>query len=115
LEVGIEPRRLTIAGKRSLRDRLANHRVIYHDACSDQIFRILGLPMEVDPSSVKTVLRDGVLELAVTKVVFSPVPSFRDKTNWIARAADYKAWRELLPNWSSSGICSTNLKAKQLE
>lgn len=51
LEIGIGPRCLTIAGKRSLRDRLANHRVIYHDSCSDQLFRVLGLPMEVDPSS----------------------------------------------------------------
>jgi hypothetical protein len=91
LEIGIEPRCLTIAGKRSLRDRLANHRVIYHDPCSDQLLRVLGLPMEVDPSSVRSVLEDGVSSLRSRR---SPVQLFENKADWIVRAADYRAWRE---------------------
>jgi hypothetical protein len=46
---------------------------IYHDHCSDRIFRFLGLPFEVEASRVTAALDDGILELAIPKTT-QPTP-----------------------------------------
>jgi len=68
LEVGIEPRRLTITGKRETRKDEKKGKTVYTEACSDQILRIVELPSEVETEKATTTLKHGVLEITVPKV-----------------------------------------------
>ncbi len=68
LEVGVEPHRLTIRGKREASEERKGKKTIYSEHCLNQIFRTVELPAEVDSSKVTASLKDGVLELAMPKV-----------------------------------------------
>ncbi len=68
LEVGVEPHRLTISGKREANEERKSKKTIYSEHCQNQIFRAIELPAEVDSSKVTATLKDGVLELAMPKV-----------------------------------------------
>ena len=67
LEVGVEPHRLTISGKREVKEDRTNKRTAYSEHCRNQIFRTIDLPAEVDSSKVTATLKDGVLELSMPK------------------------------------------------
>jgi HSP20 family protein len=67
LEVGVEPHRLTITGKRETSEERTSKKTIYREQCSNQIFRAINLPAEVDSSKVTATLKDGVLELSMPK------------------------------------------------
>jgi HSP20 family protein len=67
LEVGVEPHRLTINGKREASEEHTGKKTIYTEQCSKQIFRAIDLPAEVDTSKVTATLKDGVLELLMPK------------------------------------------------
>ena len=67
LEVGVEPHRLTISGKREASEDRTSKKTIYSEQCSNQIFRAIDLPAEVDSSKVTATLKDGVLELSMPK------------------------------------------------
>ena len=68
LEVSMEPRRVTIAGKRESHAERKDEKTIYKEHCSDQILRVIELPAEVVGGRVAATLRDGVLELKMPKV-----------------------------------------------
>ena len=68
LEVGVEPHRLTISGKREANEERKSKKTIYSEHCQNQIFRAIELPAEVDSSKVTATLKDGVLELSMPKV-----------------------------------------------
>jgi len=68
LEVGLEPHRLTISGKREISEERTSKKTVYTEQCSNQIFRAIELPAEVDSSKVTTTLNDGVLEVSMPKV-----------------------------------------------
>jgi HSP20 family molecular chaperone IbpA len=90
LSINVEPRRVTITGKRATNHRLG--RILYYDACADRIFRAVGLPVEVDPKKATAALNNGVLELAMPKVALGhgEVP----RTYSIVRAEDFRLWSE---------------------
>jgi len=67
LEVGVDPHRLTISGKRETSRERTSKKTIYMDHCLNQIFRSYDLPTDVDSSKVKASLKDGVLELVMPK------------------------------------------------
>ena len=67
LEVGVEPHRLTISGKREAKEEHKSKKTIYTEHCRNQIFRAVDLPAEVDTSKVTANLKDGVLELSIPK------------------------------------------------
>jgi len=67
LEVGVEPHRLTISGKRETSEERTSKKTIYTEQCSNQIFRAINLPAQVDTSKVTATLKDGVLELSMPK------------------------------------------------
>ncbi|HEX4076789.1 MAG TPA: Hsp20 family protein [Candidatus Acidoferrales bacterium] len=92
LQVAVERRRLIIAGKREARNQPLVQRLIHGDSCPDQIFRVLSLPVDVDPRRATAALNDGVLELVVPKAAISI--AIRAKTDWIVRADDYRVWKE---------------------
>lgn len=67
LEISVEPRRLTIAGKREIKKEQEKEKVAYSEWRSDNLFRSIDLPGDVDPEKVKATLKDGLLELTLPK------------------------------------------------
>src|SRR5207247_4622130 len=67
LEVSMEPRRLTIAGKRETHAERKDEKTIYEEHCSDQILRVIELPAEVIAGKAVATLTDGVLELKLPR------------------------------------------------
>ena len=67
IEVNLEPRRLTITGKRESKEQRKDKNTIYTDQCSNQILRVVDLPIEVDTTKASATLKNGILELTVPK------------------------------------------------
>lgn len=67
LEVSVEPRRLTITGKRETKEERKEGKTVYSEHCANQILRVVDLPAEVDKAKVTARLKDGFLELALPK------------------------------------------------
>lgn len=68
LHLSMEPRRLTISGRRQTTTQQKKGETVYSETCSNEIFRVVDLPAEVDTSKATATLNDGVLELTVPKV-----------------------------------------------
>ena len=69
LEIDVEPRRVTIAGKRETTKESNGKKIIYSETCSDRILRFVDLPAAVVVKKAKSTVKDGVLELSLPKVV----------------------------------------------
>lgn len=67
LEISVEPRRLTIAGKRETKKEEKKGKTVYAEECSDQILRVMDLPAEVEADKATATLKNGVLELTMPK------------------------------------------------
>jgi len=67
LEINVEPRRVTITGKRETKQESKSTKTIYSETCSDQILRVVDLPAAVQTDKVKAALKDGMLELDMPK------------------------------------------------
>jgi HSP20 family protein len=67
IEIGVEPRRLIITGKRETKKEDKKGKTVYAESSSDQIFRRLDLPAEVDADKVAATLKNGILHLTLPK------------------------------------------------
>lgn len=69
LEIDLEPRRLTIKGKRESLEEHKKGKTVYAERCSDEIFRVVDLPDEVDTASnaIKATYDKGMLTIALPK------------------------------------------------
>jgi HSP20 family molecular chaperone IbpA len=67
LQIKVEPRRVTITGKRETKKESCNKKIVYSESCADQILRVVDLPAAVDTKNAKTTVKDGVLELDLSK------------------------------------------------
>ena len=69
IEVSVEPRRLTITGKRETETRKEEKKskTVYSEFCSNQILRIVDLPASVDAEKTTATLKNGVLQLTMPK------------------------------------------------
>jgi HSP20 family molecular chaperone IbpA len=69
IEVSIEPRRLTITGKRETETTKEENKgkTVYSEFCSNQILRIVDLPASVDAEKTTATLKNGVLQLTMPK------------------------------------------------
>jgi len=67
LEVNVEPRRLTITGKRETSKEEKKGKTVYTETCSNQIFRVLDLPADVEPEKATTTLKNGMLQVTLPK------------------------------------------------
>ena len=67
LEVSLEPRKLTISGKRETKEERKDKKNIYSESCSNQILRVIDLPTTVDSDKASATLKDGILELKIPK------------------------------------------------
>ena len=71
LEINIEPRRLTISGKRETSKEEKKGKSVYSEMGCDQILRVVDLPAEVETDKVTATLKNGVLALTISKVARS--------------------------------------------
>lgn len=68
LTINVEPRRLTVSGKREINKEQKKAKTIYREQCSDEILRSVELPAEVDASQTTATLKNGILELHMPRV-----------------------------------------------
>ena len=71
LEVRVAPRSLCITGKRQELSDQKEGTTIYSERRSTHIFRVVGLPAEIDPGTVNTTVSEGLLETKLLKVGLS--------------------------------------------
>ena len=67
LEIRVEPRRVTISGKREASKEEKKGKTVYSEACCDQILRVVDLPAEVVTDKATATLKNGILELSMPK------------------------------------------------
>jgi HSP20 family molecular chaperone IbpA len=67
LHINVEPRRITISGKREAKNESKTGKIIYSETCSDQILRVVDLPVAVVVKKATSRVKDGVLELDLPK------------------------------------------------
>jgi len=80
LQIEVEPRRVTISGKREARNQSRAGKTIYCETCSDQIRRVIDLPAAVVVNKAKTRVKDGVLELDLPKAEPNKLDEAEPKT-----------------------------------
>jgi HSP20 family protein len=68
LEVNIEPRRVTITGRRESRSQREHDKTLYTETCSNEVFRTLDLPTEVNAAKATATLKDGLLDIQLPKL-----------------------------------------------
>ena len=68
IEVSVEPQRLTITGKRETSKKEEKKgKTVYEEFCSDQILRVVDLPIAVDADKVTATLKNGILQMKMPK------------------------------------------------
>lgn len=67
LAISVDRRRLTITGKRESIREQKKGKTVYSESCSDEIFRVVDLPVDVDADNVRATLTNGVLNLTMPK------------------------------------------------
>lgn len=69
LDVHVEPRRLTIAGKHEHKkeQRKNGGKTIYSEQCAQEILRSIDLPAAVDTAKISATLQDGILSIELPK------------------------------------------------
>jgi HSP20 family protein len=67
IQISVEPRRLTITGKREASKEEKKGKAVYSEFSSDQILRVLDLPASVDAEKVTATLKNGVVRLIMPK------------------------------------------------
>ena len=67
LQINLEPRRLTISGKKETKEEQKKGKAVYQEQCSNEILRVIDLPAEVVASKAAATLKNGMLELQMPK------------------------------------------------
>jgi HSP20 family protein len=81
IKVSVEPRRMAISGKpEKAVEEEKKEQTLFSEFRSNQFCRALTLPAEVDPAKTTAVLKNGVLELAFTKVAEGKAVAVEVKT-----------------------------------
>jgi HSP20 family molecular chaperone IbpA len=80
----IESHRLTVSGRRTITEHRQHDNIVYLDQCPDLMFRILQLPVQVDPNRSTAILRGGILEISLPTLLTEPNTLFRADTQWVA-------------------------------
>jgi HSP20 family molecular chaperone IbpA len=80
LEIGVEPRRLTITGKREGETKEEKKgKVDYSESHADYLLRIVDLPASVDAEKATATLKNGVLELVLPKAAEAKMIEIKPK------------------------------------
>lgn len=68
ISLSVEARKLTIAGKREETSERSKGTLVYKERSSNEFFRSLSLPADVEPGNAEATLSNGVLTLNLKKV-----------------------------------------------
>ena len=68
IHVCAEPQRLTISGKKEKSAQQQTDNTLYTERRSQEFFRTIDLPAEIDPAKVEAALADGLLKLTMPTV-----------------------------------------------
>jgi len=79
IEVAVEPGRLTITGQREFSKEEKKARTVCTESRSDQILRIVDLPVDIEADKVTASLKNGMLELNLPKVAKAQPVRIRPK------------------------------------
>jgi HSP20 family protein len=79
LDIKVEPRRLTIAGRREVKGE-KNGRKIRSECCSDLILRSVNLPTDVDTAKVTATIKDGILLVDLPKAAHTKAVRIEPKS-----------------------------------
>jgi HSP20 family protein len=71
IKVSVEPNQIIISGNTEQRKEGETSNEVFSEIQSNQFCRRLGLPKEVDPATALATLKDGILELTLTKIAAS--------------------------------------------
>jgi len=71
MEIWVAPRRITICGK----PRMGGKYCVSKALSADRIFRVIDLPLDVDPSGVTTRFSGPSLEIVMRKAQANPAPA----------------------------------------
>lgn len=71
LEINVEPRRLTVSGKRETKEENKKGKAIYSELSAGEILRVVDLPADIDTSNATATLKDGILNVKMAK---TPAP-----------------------------------------
>jgi HSP20 family protein len=74
LQLSLEPRRLTISGKKESSGDAKKGNVVYSERCSTELLRSVELPVEVNTSRASATVNNGILELTVPKAAVKNIP-----------------------------------------
>ena len=67
VEIRVEPRRVFITGKREEKSEDKKKGKTFYSERSNEVFRSIDLPVQVDPDSVKSTMSEGELEITLPK------------------------------------------------
>lgn len=68
LEIFCEPNRVLIRGHATInQEKSDTGQVLYSERLSNEVFRLISLPQEIEPEGTQATLRDGVVELTLPK------------------------------------------------
>jgi HSP20 family protein len=85
LQYRLEPRSLTIAGRKETATENKAGRTLYKEHCSQEILRVIELPAEIDTSKTTVALRDGILEFNMPKTVVNAAQPEQSKSTAAGR------------------------------
>jgi len=80
IQVTVEPWNLAISGKAEEQRQEKDEWTVYADCASRRFYRSLDLPAEVDPARATAILKDGILEIDLTKAGASQAAKAQVKT-----------------------------------
>lgn len=66
-EVSVQPKQITISGRRESTSERKEGQSVYKEQCSNEILRVVGLPEEVDSTRATATLRNGILSMIAPK------------------------------------------------
>jgi HSP20 family protein len=69
LKIVAEPAHLFITGKTEKRSEEKKKKTLYSEISSNEIFRNVRLPVDIDPEKVSAVLKNGILEVLMHKAM----------------------------------------------
>jgi len=80
LEIGLEPRKLTITGRRETKKEERKGKALYSEQGSDQVLRVVQLPVEVQADKASATLKNGMLTLTMPKSARAQTVRIQAKT-----------------------------------
>ena len=79
IDINVEPRRLTISGKRQTQEESKKGKTIYSERCAKEILQVFDLPSEVGSSKISMILKDGVLNIEMPKAAHATTTHIEPK------------------------------------